>query len=133
MPRYLLNFIIAALLFFSYSWSAAGQTIESSPSKSVKLFFTAVDARDYEAARKFIPRSVVRMLENEFQGGFRAFIDQIASENEGSRLEVENESIDEFGARVETVTITSAGKRIQEKWILRLEDNLWKLDILIPR
>ena len=113
--------------------SARGQSIDSSPSKSVQLFFAAVSDHKYDAASKFLPRSVIKKLEKEFPGGFQAFIDAIASENEGSNLEVEKESIEEGMAKVETITITASGKRISEKWTLRLEDNLWKLDILIPR
>ena len=141
MPRFTLTFVaIIALLFFpclppasGNAFGAALQAIDSSPSKSVKLFFAAVAKRDYESARKFLPRSIIKILENEFPGGFQAFIDAIANENEGNKLEVENESIEEGKARVETVTITASGKQISEKWSLRLEDNFWKLDILIPR
>jgi hypothetical protein len=110
-----------------------GQSIDSSPSKSVQLFFAAVSDHKYDAASKFLPRSVIKILEREFPGGFEAFIDSIAKENEGSSLEVQSESIEEGFAKVETITITALGKRIPEKWTLRLEDKLWKLDILIPR
>jgi hypothetical protein len=110
-----------------------GQKIDSSPSRSVQLFFAAVSDHDFDAARKFLPRSIFKKLESEFPGGFRAFIEAIAAENEGSRLEIQSESIEEGKAKVDTITVTASGKRISEKWILRLEDSLWKLNILIPR
>ncbi|MEW6736472.1 MAG: hypothetical protein AB1489_34590 [Acidobacteriota bacterium] len=108
------------------------QTIDNSPAQSLELFFAAVDKRDYQTARKFIPNTIVKKLEKDLPGGFLAFIDAIAEENAGSRLEITAEKIEDGKALVEAITITATGKRIPEKWLLRLEDNLWKLDIVRP-
>lgn len=113
--------------------SVSAQSIDNSPSRSVQLFFAAVEERDYEGARKFLPKSVIKLLEREVPGGFKGFIDSVASDNAGNKLEVHAEKIEAGKAFVDTITITASGKRVAEKWTLRLEDNLWKLDILIPR
>ena len=130
MKRILLTLLLTISLLCG---GVSAQSIENSPAKSLQLFFAAVSARDYEEARKFLPRSVIKILERESPNGFKGFIDAVATESAGNQLEVQAESIEEGKARVDTITITASGKRVAEKWTLRLEDNLWKLDILIPR
>lgn len=104
--------------------------VKETPSKSLINFFGAVTARDYQTARKFLPDDVIKAVENSGPSAFEVFINEIGERNDGNTFTILNEKIVKDRAVVETVTISKRGKRSKEQWGLRLEDGVWKLDLL---